>query len=126
MSRRAVVIATALALAVGIPFVATAIRGKPVSGCARDGVPLDGLFMARLVTTDGSVFSFCSVHCSRDWWDHHKGAVQSVTVRDETTKDDIDAATAWFVRSAVLASRASGERIHAFGRRADAELHVKS
>lgn len=94
--------------------------------CDLDGVRLTGTFVARLESPPGTPRAFCSVRCAHGWTRRVGGKPYHLRVRDETTGADIDEADAWFARSTVLASRASGERIHAFARRSDAEAHVAS
>lgn len=112
-----------LAAAAALPVAASALRGEGPPRCARDGVALGSVFRARIVAGEGAGVSFCSVRCVSDWL-RRTDPSTTVEVTDESRGTAVDAASAWFVRSRVVTSRATGERIHAFARREDAEAHA--
>lgn len=124
----------AAAVVAAVPFVlgtgATDVPGHRAADaaaerCARDGVPLEGALRLRVETTDGRGVPFCSVRCAQAWIDAQpERTVARVLVRDEPSGTEIDASHAVFVRSTVVASRATGERIHAFASEKDAEAHA--
>jgi len=48
-----------------------------------------------------------------------------VTVTDEVTGKRIDASIAWFVESSIVTNQSTGNKIHAFAEKTDAEKHAK-
>lgn len=120
--------AVAVALAAGLPFVSAALAPRGAALCARDGIEIGTLLRIRIETADGTSLAFCSVRCAEDWIAHaapgrDPGRLR-VFVTDETTGSEIDVHDAVFVRSRILTLRTTEERIHAFGRRADAASHA--
>jgi hypothetical protein len=59
-------------------------------------------------------------------WLARQGArPREVYVTDEASGAEIDAASAYFVRSLVVTTPTTGNRVHAFRDRADAERHAE-
>lgn len=114
--------ALGIALAAALPVVASRLRGPGAPRCDRDGTALVGTLRIRAESVEASA-TFCSVRCAADWL-ARSGPGWQVVVGDEATGREVPAADAWFVRSRVVASPATGERIHAFALRADAESHA--
>lgn len=120
--------ATVLVLAAALPALAAALRPARAEGCARDGVPVDGLFAVRIERAGAAAATFCSVRCADAWLQAGPdgAATPVVSVRDETSGAWLPLGAAVLVRSTIVASKATGERIHAFDSEAAAEAHVKA
>jgi hypothetical protein len=99
-------------------------RGHPAGGCALDGSPIDPVYRVAIVDARGNSHEFCCLTCARMWLDRQSTPPRAVTVTDETSGERIDAAAAYYVRSAVVTRAATGNRIHVFRNRADAEKHA--
>ena len=110
-------------VAAALPVVAARVRGPGPARCSRDGTVLAGTLRIRAEHPDRETARFCSVRCASDWI-ARSGAGWEAIVADETNGSDVPASRAWFARSRVAASPASGENIHAFANRADADAHV--
>jgi hypothetical protein len=68
---------------------------------------------------------FCGVSCADRWLRSVDGGPGRVHVVDETTGREVPAEDAHFVRS-VVARPGTGDRVHAFASRADAERHART
>ena len=129
VSRRSLLTyAVALTIAAGLPFVSVALAPVDAARCVRDGVEIGALLRVRVVAEGGTSSAFCSIRCAEEWIAHAARAGDAgrlrVLVADEKSGAEIDARDAVFVRSRILTLRTTGERIHAFGSRADAEAHA--
>lgn len=125
MSRgRVVPAALALACVAALPLLADSLR-RGAERCAFDGVRIAAPPDARVILRDGTVRAFCCVRCADRWVAvHHAPAVVRVT--DGPTGGEIDAASAWFVRSLATWGGGAPDSIRAFARRGDAERHVRA
>lgn len=122
------VAAAVLVVSAALPAVAAMLRPARAEGCARDGVALDGLFAVRIERGEGAAATFCSVRCADAWLrTAADGAPRPVVaVRDEVSRAWLPLDAAVLVRSTIVASKATGERIHAFESLPAAEAHVKA
>ncbi len=112
-----------LILLVGLPVLAHWSRQEHVSRCSLDGVAIDSRY--RVVVVEGDrQREFCCLHCAGIWLERHPGRALKIIVTDETSGEVIDAATAYYVRSAVVTTRTTRNRIHTFRHQADAEEHA--
>lgn len=110
-----------LLIVVGVPLLgAWARRGAPPC-CALDGRRIEPLFRVRVV--GGDERAFCSVGCAERWLEQ-TGEPAAVFVTDEASGEELAAARAHFVRSAVVTPPTAGNRTHAFARREDADRHA--
>lgn len=125
-ARAALFFAAGLAATAALPFAARALRGPPGPRCASDGVPLAGAPVVRVTGEGGAESAFCCVGCAEAWLRATPGAPARVTVTDAATGAEVDAGSAWFVRSSVVAQPATGDRIHAFAKKEDAIQHAES
>jgi hypothetical protein len=114
-----------LLLAVALPVIGPLARKAPADRCALDGVAIEPRYRVR-VRDGGRDSEFCCVHCAELWLGRQAPASRAVFVMDEAGGREIDATSAWFVRSAVVTTPTTGNRIHAFATRADAERHAES
>lgn len=74
---------------------------------------------------DGKTLKFCCIGCARKWLDGNRGKVEYITVTDEVTGKRIDASIAYFVESSIVTNQSTGNRIHVFAEKGDAEKHAK-
>jgi NosL protein len=124
-ARKAVWVVVILAVAVTLPLAAHWLRGPPPPGCALDGAPIDPAYWVTVVDDRGEAHAFCCIRCAQLWLAARGAPPRSVAVADEAGSGEIDAASAYFVRSSVVTTPAVGNRIHAFRDRADAERHAE-
>lgn len=114
-----------LALVVfGLPVLGHLARGRPESTCALDGAPIDPACRVQIVDCRSRPHVFCCILCGQRWLEQQNEAPQTVRVAEEPSGRMIDAAGAWFVRSAVVNVPHTGNRIHAFAREGDARRHA--
>jgi hypothetical protein len=72
----------------------------------------------------GQTHLFCCFRCAELWQSEHRLSPQAIYVTDESSGQEIDVRSAYFVRSRVAVPFSIGIRIHAFARRKDAEKHA--
>ncbi len=113
-----------LTLVAALPVASAALGTAGADRCDRDGVELPELFRVRIALGNGMQARCCSVRCAEEWVALAGALPLRIFVVDESTGDEIDAAHAWFARSSIVTSTATGERIHAFGCVSGAEVHV--
>jgi hypothetical protein len=113
-----------LAALVLLPLAAHWLRRHKESGCALDGSRIDLIYRVEIVDREGEAHEFCCVRCAQIWRDQHAEAPQAVAVTDEASGQMIDADAAIYVRSSVVTTPATRNRIHAFRDRADAQKHA--
>ena len=118
--------AAAVVVGVAAPLLSASMRPDDGPRCARDGVEIGNLLTVRVEAADDARLSFCSVRCAEDWISRTDAAVARVLVSDEPTGEPLDAGAAFYVRSRVVTSRATGESVHTFRSREDAEAHVEA
>jgi hypothetical protein len=116
--------ALGLVVVVGLPVLAHWLRREAAGGCALDGVPIDPAYRVEVVDAEGHTHAFCCPACARMWLRGQPASPRAVTVTDEATGRKIDAAAAHYVRSSVVTTPTTGNRIHVFASRADAERHA--
>ncbi len=112
-----------LAVAVGLPLAAHWARPTP-AGCALDGLPINAAYRVAVVDAAGGVHEFCCPRCAQLWLGRQATPPRAITVTDEATGREIDAAAAWYVRSSVVTMPSTGNGVHAFASRTDAEHHA--
>jgi hypothetical protein len=115
-------IAGLLALA-GLPIVGSWLRRTPQPCCALDGARLESVFRVRVLDQDGRSHEFCCVRCA-ELWLQRQPRPRAIYVTDEESGQEIDAASAYYVRSLVVSTAPTGDRIHVFRNRSDAERHA--
>jgi hypothetical protein len=107
-----------------LPVVAVRLRGDAGPCCALDGTPLVPLYRVRIVDAARQSRAFCCIGCAEIWLQHQAEGARAVFVTDETSGDEIEATSATFVRSLVVTTPTTGNRLHTFRDRADAEKHA--
>lgn len=114
-----------LAIVVGAPVAGHLFRRGRTGRCAFDGQPIVPVYRARIVDAVGHSHEFCCLACAEQWIrsDH---AVQQLFVTDEISGAEISSGNAFFVPSRVVTTPTTGNRIHAFVRKADALRHAEA
>jgi hypothetical protein len=115
-----------LVLAIGLPVAANWLRRSPEPRCDLDGVAIDPAYQVRVMDAEGRERRFCCIRCAELWLKHQAHAPREIWVTDEVSGQEIDARSAWFARSLVITNPVTGNRIHAFRSRPDAEKHVQT
>lgn len=93
--------------------------------CALDATKIEPIYQVDITPAEEKTLKFCCIECAKKWQAANKGKAGSVTVTDEVTGKRIDASIAWFVESNIVTNQSTGNRIHAFAEKADAEKHSK-
>lgn len=113
-----------LAVVVGLPVMAHWARRPDGTGCALDGAKIDPIYRVEISDGQGRTQAFCCLRCARIWRDRQPAPPQSITVTDEASGQRLATAAAYYVRSSVVTVPATGNRVHVFRSRADAEKHA--
>ena len=109
---------------VGLPVAGNWFRGRAEPGFALDGGEIVPAYRVRVVDGRGDSHLFCCVACARIWLQRQPAPPRAVAVTDEESGEEIDASEAWYVRSSVVTTPTTGNRVHVFRNRADAEKHA--
>ena len=112
-------------LAVGLPCLGTFVRRQRLPQCALDGVAIDPVYAVEIIDGQGKSQRFCCIRCAQYWLAKEPLVTGAVHVTDEVSARPLDAADAYFVRSNVITNPVTGNRIHSFAGRGDAESHAK-
>src|SRR5437764_194865 len=111
-----------LALA-ALPLLGHWARHAPAGRCSLDGVPITPVYRVRVRDHRGGDHGFCCIRCAELWLARSPPA-HAVWVTDEASGHELDARAAFFVRSSVVTTPTTGNRVHAFARQEDAERHA--
>lgn len=114
-----------LVAAVGLPLIGHWLRQARLERCALDGAAIEPVYAVRVVGGDGRSHRLCCIRCA-EFWLTQEVRPTAVYVTDEATGREVDASLAWYVSSAVVTTRMTGNRIHAFAQRQHAERHAKA
>ena len=93
--------------------------------CALDAIKIEPIYQVDVTPTEGKTLKFCCIECSKKFLAANRGKVNAVTVTDEVTGKRIDASIAFFVESSIVTNQSTGNRVHVFAEKADAEKHAK-
>ena len=115
-----------LVIAASLPLLGHWIRGEKPARCAWDGLRLEPPYVVTVTDCMKTTHQFCCVQCARLWLDKSGIEFDRITVTDEASGQEIDAAAAWYVRSTLATSEVTGNRIHVFRTEADAREHVEA
>jgi hypothetical protein len=115
-----------LAVVVGLAVGAHWARHDPQAGCALDGSKIDPIYRVEILDDQGDSHAFCCPTCARLWLGRQPTPPRAITVTDEASGERIDARAAYYVRSAVVTRPTTGNRIHVFRDRADADRHAEA
>jgi hypothetical protein len=113
-----------LLIVVGLPVLGSWARHRAAENCALDGEPIVAIYQVRIVDAQEQSHKFCCLHCAEIWLSHQTATPRAIWVTDEASGQEIAAADAFFVRSFVETNPATGNRIHTFRTREDAEHHA--
>ncbi|MEX2120291.1 MAG: hypothetical protein WD847_11910 [Pirellulales bacterium] len=112
-----------LATVMGLPVLGQWVRQGGRERCALDGARIEPIYAVSIRDGQGRTDQFCCIRCAQYWLDRQVLPAARIEVTDEVTGRRIDAALAHFVRSRVVTTPATGNRIHAFATAADAQRH---
>jgi hypothetical protein len=115
--------AAGLAAAAALPLVGFWLRRDAAPGCALDGAKIDPAYRVEVIDGRGRPHALCCLRCAEIWL-KSQPTPQAILVTDEASGERIDARDAWYVRSSVVTTPATGNRVHVFRSRADAEKHA--
>jgi nitrous oxide reductase accessory protein NosL len=113
-----------LVVAVGLPVAGNWARHRAAGTCALDGMKIDPVYRVEVVDFRGRAEPFCCLKCAEMWLKNRSGQTRTIRVTDEASGEVIDADTAVYVRSSVVTMPTTGNRVHVFRNRADAEKHA--
>lgn|SRR5487761_1159857 len=111
-------------VAVGLPCLGTWGRRQNLPQCALDGLAIEPIYAVEIVDARRQRRRFCCIRCAEYWLAHDSTPPVLVQVTDEVAAHTVDAAEAHFVRSSVDTNAVTGNRIHAFADRGDAQAHA--
>jgi hypothetical protein len=126
MSRRVALVAAGVLFVIGIPLAGKWARQDSAPRCAGDGVRIEARYRVRVVDHGGRSHEFCCPRCAAEWIAGHPGGAAAVYVADETSGEEVEAGSAWFVHSRLVTDPVTGNRVRAFRDRAAAEEHVRA
>jgi hypothetical protein len=107
-----------------LPVMGRWIRAEGGDRCAADGVRVDPVFAVRIVDRSGQSRRFCCIGCAEHWLESQGASVRAIFVTGENTGEQIDANSAYFVRSSVVTNPLTKERRHVFATARDAQRHA--
>jgi hypothetical protein len=113
-----------LVVVVSLAEVAHWSRPDPGTGCALDGMKINPIYRVEIVDRAGGRHAFCCPTCARLWLKQQAEPPTQIIVTDELSQQPVEAAAACYVRSPVVTVPSTGNRIHVFRNRDDAEKHI--
>jgi hypothetical protein len=113
-------------LVVGLPLAGKWARRHDGPRCELDGLKIEPLYRVRVVDAGGADHLFCCVRCARRWAERQADSPRAVYVTDEAGGREVEAGAAYFVQSLVVTNPVTGNRVHAFRDRADADAHARA
>ena len=123
---RLLLVLAGLLVVVGLPLAGKWARRGAGPRCELNGLAIQPLYQVRVVDRAGASHRFCCARCAARWLARQEDRPRAVYVTDEAGGAEIDCRAAWFVRSTVVTNPITGNRIHAFRGRADAEEHARA
>ncbi len=109
---------------VGLPVLGTWSRRHRLPRCALDGAPIERIYAVQIIDAEGERHEFCCIRCADYWLARQTVRVRGVRVTDEVSGRLIEAEAAFFVSSSIVTNRATGNRMHVFEHRDDAQRHA--
>ena len=116
----ALVIATTISA-----LVAYSSHVQTSARCSLDGSGIEPLYEVTIIQKDRSTSRFSCVLSAQIWLGEYSGQVFSIQVTDEITGQKIAAKDAYYVISELITIPHTGNKIHVFARKAEAELHAR-
>lgn len=115
-----------LALVVALPVTGSWVRRHREKGCVLDGMRIEPAYRVRIIDHAGKNQELCCIQCAEIWLKGKDVPLTSIFVTDEASGAEIPAGSAQFVRSLVVTTPVTRNRVHAFKNRDDAEAHAKN
>jgi hypothetical protein len=109
----------------GVALLAHRARRTAEVNCALDGTKIDSIYRVEVVDGAGIIHRFCCPVCARLWLKQQAAPPQNLIVTDEASGAPVEAASAHYVRSAVVTVPGTGNRVHAFRTAEDAEKYAE-
>lgn len=126
MSRsRIIAVVSSIAIGVGLPMFGWWLRHGGPPRCDYDGQRVEPMYRVRILDGAGHANDFCCVRCATHWLDRG-GSAAEVRVVDEMSGEEINAREAYFVESAIVTNRVTGNHVHAFRTRSAADEHARA
>jgi hypothetical protein len=107
-----------------LPALGTWSRRHQLPHCALDGVAIVPIYAVEILDAKSQLHRFCCVRCAEYWLAQDPSPPTAIQVTDEVSGQPVDCAAAIFVRSTIVTNAVTGNHIHAFARREDAEAHA--
>jgi hypothetical protein len=120
------VIVAISALLLALPFVGTSLRHTAGDRCELDGVNLVQCYSVHIEDAAGRTHDFCCLRCAELWAERQSQPIRSIRVTDEASGSEINVEDAIYVRSLVVTNPSTGNRVHVFRDREDAERHAQA
>lgn len=114
-----------LMLLMGVAVLGRWLRPGAENRCALDGGTLEPLYQIRIVDGQGASHLFCCVRCAELWLVRQPTAPAVIWATDEAGGGELEISKAYFVRSGIVTTPTTGNRIHVFKNRGDAEIHAR-
>lgn len=109
---------------IALPLGGSWLRRGKNGGCALDDMKIVPAYRVRILDDRGRSHEFCSIRCAEIWLKDKNMPTARVYVTDEASGAEVLAGDAHFVRSLVVTTRVSGNRVHAFRTRNAAAAHA--
>lgn len=109
-----------------LPFVGHYLRGTREDRCNWDGLRLEPVYEVRIIEPSSPPLQFCCVSCAELWIERNNRRSGRILVTDEISGGRLEAASAHYVRSAVVTNEITGNRLHVFRSAVDAKAHADS
>lgn len=109
---------------IGLPWLGTWVRRRGLPQCGLDGAPIEPIYAVRMIDADGKHWQFCCVLCAEYWLARQSREPRDIRVVDEATGQELAPGKAFFARSSIVTNAATGNRVHVFRYRDDAQRHV--
>ena len=126
MHRRWIIGLIGLVVVAALPVAGHWIRGQRTGRCAFDGMPIEPIWRVRMLNRQGAADEFCCIRCAELWLERGNLVPAAIYVTDEVTGREIDSSLAYFVRSSVVTTPHTNNRIHVFQEKAESEKHAMS
>jgi hypothetical protein len=123
-TRRSRIVAVTLLVILGLPLAGKWARRGAAARCELDGVAITPSYRVRALDASGEEHKFCCIRCAALWL--RQRPARAVFVTDEATGREINATSAWFVRSQVVTAPQADNYLHAFAHRDDAVKHART
>ncbi|HEV3005980.1 MAG TPA: hypothetical protein VGX78_16045 [Pirellulales bacterium] len=111
---------------VGLPVLGTWSRRNRLPRCDLDGAAIEPIYAVEVVDAQGKDHEFCCLLCAEFWLKQQTNPAREVRVVDEVSGRPIAADAAFYVRSTIVTNRTTGNRVHVFRERGDAEVHAST